>query len=80
MKAADAGGFSEEQFSEYHLYSLQRRTSVKDREIKQVSLLEATGVPVTKKLVIDAMRNYGLWRPNEGQVGVGPRDRRAAAT
>jgi hypothetical protein len=71
MKAADAGNFSEEQFSEYHLYTLQRRTSVKDREIKQVSLLEATGVPVTKKLVIDAMRKYGFWRPNEGQVGVG---------
>jgi hypothetical protein len=71
MKAADAGQFSEEQFSEYHLYTLQRPTTVTDREIKQVSLLEATRVPVTKKLVIDAMRNYGFWRPNEGQVGVG---------
>jgi hypothetical protein len=71
MKAADAGNFNEEQFSEYHLYTLQRPTTVKDREIKQVSLLEATGVPVTKKLVIDAMRQYGMWRPNEGVVGVG---------
>ena len=71
MKAAAADQFSEEQFSEYHLYTLQRPTTVKDREIKQVSLLEATGVPVTKKLVIDAMRMYGMWRPNEGVVGVG---------
>lgn len=71
MKAADAGSFSEEQFSEYHLYTLQRPTTVKDREIKQVSLLEAARVPVTKKLVIDAMRTYGFWRPNEGQIGVG---------
>ncbi len=71
MKAADAGNFNEEQFSEYHLYTLQRPTTVKDKEIKQVSLLEATGVPVTKKLVIDAMRQYGMWRPNEGVVGIG---------
>lgn len=71
MKSAAADQFSEEQFSEYHLYTLQRPTTVKDKEIKQVSLLEATGVPVTKKLVIDPMRMYGFWRPNEGAIGIG---------
>jgi hypothetical protein len=71
MRAAAKDEFSEEQFSEYHLYTLQRPTSIKDKEIKQVSLLEAVRVPVTKKLVIDAMRMYGFYRPNEGQIGVG---------
>ena len=71
MKAASADQFSEEQFSEYHLYTLQRPATVRDKEIKQVSLLEAFGVPTTRKLVIDAMRNYGSWRPNEGEVGTG---------
>lgn len=69
-KAADAG-FAEEQFSEYHLYTLQRPATVANREMKQVSLLESFGVPVTKKLVIDSMRMYGYYIPNEGQVGVG---------
>lgn len=71
MKAAAEDSFSEEQFSEYHLYTLQRPATVANREMKQVSLLEAVGVPVTKKLVIDAMRMYGYYIPNEGQVGVG---------
>ena len=38
-EVADAAGFVEESFSEYHLYSLDRRTSVQDKEIKQLSLL-----------------------------------------
>ncbi|MFM9873718.1 MAG: DUF4139 domain-containing protein [Fimbriimonadaceae bacterium] len=71
MKSADAGSFSEEQFADYHLYTLGRPTEVKNREIKQVSLLEAFGVPIKKKLVVDAMRYYGQYQPNEGQVGLG---------
>src|SRR5438105_11673090 len=34
--------------SEYHLYSLGRKTSVEDKETKQISLLEGSGVPVQK--------------------------------
>ncbi|HET6370307.1 MAG TPA: DUF4139 domain-containing protein, partial [Nitrospiria bacterium] len=40
--------FSEKSFFEYHLYSLQRPTTIKDNQTKQVSLLSASGVPVTK--------------------------------
>lgn len=69
-KAADAG-FAEEQFADYHLYTLQRPTTVRDKEIKQVSLLEAFRVPVTKKLVVDSMKFYRGYQPNEGQVGMG---------
>jgi len=69
--AMDAG-FSEEQFSEYHLYTLGRPATVRNREIKQVSLLEAFSVPVTKRLVVDAMGNYRGYQPSEGQVGTGP--------
>src|SRR5215470_7541425 len=50
-KAAEsraAGQFAQESFSEYHLYSLGRRSSVEDKETKQISLLEGTGVPVEK--------------------------------
>lgn len=70
-KAADANQFEEEQFADYHLYTLTRPTEVRNREIKQVSLLEALNVPVKKKLVVDAMRYYRGYQPNEGQVGMG---------
>lgn len=71
MRAKDAG-FAEEQFADYHLYTLQRPATVRNNEIKQVSLLESTGIPVKKRLVVDAMRNFKGYRPNEGEVGTGP--------
>lgn len=70
MAKADAG-FAEEQFAEYHLYTLGRPATVRNREIKQLSLLEAVNVPVTKKLVIDPFRGWGTYYPGEGEVGTG---------
>jgi hypothetical protein len=39
----------EESFGEYHLYAMPRRTTIKDNESKQLALLAATGVSVSKK-------------------------------
>ncbi|MCC6697666.1 MAG: DUF4139 domain-containing protein, partial [Candidatus Hydrogenedentes bacterium] len=39
----------QETFAEYHLYSLPRRTTIKQNQSKQVSLLTATGVAVKKE-------------------------------
>src|SRR6266436_6072148 len=58
MKAAAAPQFQQENFSEYHLYSLGRRTSVEDKETKQISLLEGTGVPVEKLFVVNGQSFY----------------------
>src|SRR5216684_4275023 len=44
--AKAAQQFQQEAFSEYHLYSLGRKTSVEDKETKQISLLQGSGVPV----------------------------------
>lgn len=41
--------FSEQSFFEYHLYSLQRPTTIKNQQTKQVSLLSAERVPVAKR-------------------------------
>lgn len=71
MDKAASGNFQEEQFSEYHLYTMQRPASVRNNEIKQLSLLEAVNVPVSKKLVIDANRGYWQFQPGEGMVGTG---------
>lgn len=54
--------FQEEQFFDYHLYTLQRPTDVLDRETKQVSLLEAAGVKAVKKYYYDGVRDQWWWR------------------
>jgi len=46
-----AGQFEEEALFEYHMYDLQRRTTLKNNEQKQISLLEATDVDVEKEYV-----------------------------
>jgi hypothetical protein len=51
MASRDAGGFAEEQFFEYHLYTLGRTTTVLDNEQKQVELLRAAGVKAARKYV-----------------------------
>ncbi len=50
---SEGSAFKEEAFFEYHLYDLQRKTTVKDNQTKQVSLLEASAVPLRKEFVID---------------------------
>lgn len=57
-EAADAPAFVEEAFSEYHLYSLGRRTSIRNLETKQISLLTGTGIPVVKTFVVDGHQFY----------------------
>ena len=55
---AAAPQFQQENFSEYHLYSLGRRTSVEDKETKQISLLQGSGVPVEKIFVVNGQNYY----------------------
>jgi hypothetical protein len=57
-EAKGATQFQQENFSEYHLYSLGRRTSLEDKETKQISLLEGSGVPVDKLLVVNGQNFY----------------------
>jgi hypothetical protein len=53
-----AAQMQQEAFSEYHLYSLSRRTTINNNETKQVSLLGGTGVPVRKRYVVDGQSFY----------------------
>jgi len=50
--------FKEESFFEYHLYSLERRTTIKDNQTKQMSLLDASGVPVKKLFIFPGYPQY----------------------
>jgi hypothetical protein len=51
MDAANVAQFKQEGLFEYHLYTLGRPTTLRDKEKKQVSLLEAHDLGVQKKLV-----------------------------
>src|SRR5712691_7739332 len=53
-----AAQFQQEAFSEYHLYSLGRKTSVEDKETKQISLLQGSGVPVEKIFMVNGQSYY----------------------
>ncbi|MFC1615588.1 DUF4139 domain-containing protein [Patescibacteria group bacterium] len=53
MAAPTAGGFAEESFFEYHLYSLSRKTNLLDKQEKQISLLNAKNVEVDKQFIFD---------------------------
>ena len=64
---AAAPQFQQESFSEYHLYTLGRRTSVEDKETKQISLLTGTGVPVQKIFVVNGQNFYYHNAQNPGQ-------------
>lgn len=68
---ANAPAFGEESLFEYHLYTLQRPATLRNNETKQLSLLEALGIPVTKRLIVDATAQYGRYYPGEGEVGTG---------
>jgi hypothetical protein len=59
MKAAAAKPqFAQEALSEYHLYTLERRTTVQNDESKQISLLSATGVHIEKRFEVDGQQFY----------------------
>jgi len=61
-----ANQFQQESFSEYHLYTLGRRTSVEDKETKQISLLQGTAVPVEKIFVVNGQNFYYHNQQNPG--------------
>jgi hypothetical protein len=50
--------FTQENFSEFHLYTLGRRTSIQDKESKQVSLLNGTNIPIEKTLAVEGQSYY----------------------
>ena len=61
MRMSAAGQqFQEEAFFEYHLYTLDRPTTIKENQTKQLSLFSASSVPVTKRLLLTG--NSGGYR------------------
>jgi len=66
-RVAAEAPMAQEQLFEYHLYTLQRPTTIADRQTKQVALLGAAAVPVTKELVLQGNDYY--YRSSVGHIG-----------
>ena len=57
--------FKEKSFFEYHLYTLQRKTTLKDNQTKQISLFTANNVPAKKIFTYDGAIYRSWWRSSE---------------
>lgn len=58
MVKAAAPMMAEESLFEYHLYTLQRPTTLKENQTKQVALLNAGGVPLRKEYRLSGGSHY----------------------
>ncbi|HMK57065.1 MAG TPA: DUF4139 domain-containing protein [Dissulfurispiraceae bacterium] len=50
--------FRQEEFFEYHIYTLQRPSTIRDNQTKQISLVDASNVAVRKELVFKGANYY----------------------
>lgn len=58
MVAEAAAPMAEESLLEYHLYTLDRPTTIAENQTKQVALLSASGVPARKELLLRGADYY----------------------
>ena len=58
MAAMDTGGFEEKAFMEYHMYTLGRKSTINNNQVKQIEFIEpATGVAAKKLFIYDRQEN-----------------------
>jgi hypothetical protein len=57
-KMAEAEDLRQESLFEYHLYTLQRPTTLSENQTKQVALLSTTGVSVRKEFLLAGASHY----------------------
>ena len=65
LESAAAPGFEEREFFEYHIYELERPTTIKDNQIKQIALFPPSKVSSQKKFFFNARRH-----PNKVDIRV----------
>lgn len=53
-------GFAEEALFEYHLYTLERPATLKNNQVKQISLLSADSVPIEKEFIFDVSKSKDI--------------------
>ncbi|HUT48269.1 MAG TPA: DUF4139 domain-containing protein [Alphaproteobacteria bacterium] len=67
-RSSGASSISRERFFDYHLYGLDRPTTIAQNQIKQVALMSAPGVAVKKEYELQAGGSYYYRRQYAGVV------------
>jgi hypothetical protein len=57
-RAAAEPRMAQEAFSDYHLYTLGRKTTINNKETKQVSMLSGTAIPIVKRYLVEGQAFY----------------------
>lgn len=72
MLAERAPQFKEKGFFEYHIYDLQTKTTIKNKQTKQIRLLEAGKTEVKKEFVVQGNNSYFArqFRPRDSKQPV----------
>lgn len=76
-RAMNAGAMApvvrEKSFDEFHLYTLQRATTLRDQETKQVEFVRSTGIPAKRLFIYDGARvaDYGYYNQEQIRQDVG---------
>ena len=63
---APSSQLKEESFFEYHIYTLERKTTLKENQTKQISLLNIQEIPVNKEFIYRGFPFY--YRNKQGEV------------
>ena len=66
-EVAMAPAVQEKSFDEFHLYTLQRPTTLRDEETKQVEFVSSTGIHAQRLLIYDGaqLAQYGYYNPDQ---------------
>lgn len=67
IAAEDSRNLAEEPLLEYHMYSLDRPTTIAENQTKQVALLQAANIPARKELVLQGSAYY--YSGSHGDLG-----------
>lgn len=68
MLKAQAPSFEEKAFFEYHLYTMTRKTTIKDNQQKQIELLEGKNIPIEREYLLTGEKWYYTQRYADGQT------------
>jgi len=50
--------FKEKSFFDYHIYDLQRKTTIKDNQTKQINFIENSGIQINKEYRVNTQQGY----------------------
>jgi hypothetical protein len=67
--AAEGGGFQEKEFMDYHMYTLGRKSTINNNQVKQIELMDpAEGIKTTKLYVFEVSQWGHLKKSEKVQV------------